>query len=113
MPDEKDAGPNFVGRKETVDYSFQLLALKGAVANEFYLSASSVRTILQKNGLGDDRTGRVRNGARRNKPDRSNVLTGPNQCWCWDVSYIKTDVLRVFWQFYVMLDESIRKVLAW
>lgn len=113
MPLEKDAVLDFAGREETVDYSFQLLALKGAEANAFYLSASSVRRILQENGLGDDRTGRARNSTRRNKPDRPEELTGPNQCWCWDVSYIKTDVLRVFWYLYVMLDEWSRKVVAW
>jgi transposase InsO family protein len=113
MPAEKDAVLSFAGREDTVDYSLQLLAIKGAEANAFYLSASSVRLILQENGLGDDRTGRVRNSTRRNKPDRPDELTGPNQCWCWDVSYIKTDVLRVFWYLYVMLDEWSRKVVAW
>jgi hypothetical protein len=34
-----------------VDYTFQLLAIKGAEANAFYLSASSVRSILQERGL--------------------------------------------------------------
>lgn len=113
MPLEKDAVVAFAGREDTVDYSFQMLAIKGAEANAFYLSASSVRSILQERGLGDDRTDRVRSSTRRNKPDRPDDLTGPNQCWCWDVSYIKTDVLRVFWYLYVMLDEWSRKVLAW
>ncbi len=96
-----------------MDYSFQLLALKGTEAQAFCLSASSVRSILQENGLGDDRTWRVRNGIKKTKPNRPEELTGPNQCWCWDVSYIKTDVLRVFWYLYVMLDEWSRKVVAW
>ncbi len=113
IPAEKEAVLAFAGREDTVDYSFQLLALKGAEVQAFYLSASSVRSILQENGLGDDRSGRVWNGTKRNKPGRPEELTGPNQCWCWDVSYIKTDVLRVFWYLYVMLDEWSRKAVAW
>ncbi|HCD36769.1 MAG TPA: hypothetical protein DEQ23_07095 [Chlorobium sp.] len=42
MPAEKDAVLSFAGREDTVDYSLQLLAIKGAEANAFYLSASSV-----------------------------------------------------------------------
>jgi transposase InsO family protein len=112
MPVERGALLEFVGREETVDYSYQVLALKGGEQDLFYLSASSVRAILHAEGLGDDRTGRRRSGVRV-KPGRPEELTGPNQCWCWDISYLKTDILRVFWFLYVMLDEWSRKVVAW
>jgi transposase InsO family protein len=112
MPAEQQALVDFVGHEETIDYSFQMLALKGAEQGLFFMSASSVRLILQDTGLGDDRTGRRRLGAGA-KPNRPEELTGPNQCWCWDLSYLKTDVLRVFWYLYVMLDEWSRKVIAW
>lgn len=112
VPEEQQSLVEFVGREETVDYSFQMLALKGAEQGLFYMSASSVRLILQANELGDDRTGRRSPGSRA-KPGRPDELTGPNQCWCWDLSYLKTDVLRVFWYLYVMLDEWSRKVIAW
>jgi putative transposase len=112
IPAERQALMDFVGREETTDYSFQMLALKGAEQELFFMSASSVRHILQETELGDDRTGRGRRGAGA-KPNRPDELTGPNQCWCWDISYLKTDVLRVFWFLYVMLDEWSRKVVAW
>ena len=94
------------------DYSFQMLALKGAEEGLFCMSASSVRTILHEESLVADRTGRKRRGVRV-KPNRPEELTGPNQCWCWDISYLRTEVLRVFWYLYVMLDEWSRKVVAW
>jgi len=50
---------------------------------------------------------------KEHKLNRPEELTGPNQWWCRDVSFIKTDVLRVFWYLYVMLDEWSRKVVAW
>lgn len=112
MPAERQALVEFAGDEDTVDYSFQMLAIKGAEQGLFFMSASSVRHILQETGLGDDRTGRRRLGGGA-KPNRPEELTGPNQCWCWDLSYLKTDVLRVFWFLYVMLDEWSRKVIAW
>ncbi len=112
MPQERQALVGFAGHEDTVDYSFQMLALKGAEQGVFFMSASSVRLILQERGLGDDRTGRRRRGGGA-KPKRPDELTGPNQCWCWDISYLKTDVVRVFWFLYVMLDEWSRKVVAW
>lgn len=112
MPHEHAALLSFAGVEETVDYSFQMLSIRGAERELFFMSASSVRRILQDNGLGDDRSERRR---ARNlvKPNRPEQLNGPNQCWCWDVSYLRTDILRVFWYLYVLLDEWSRKVIAW
>jgi transposase InsO family protein len=112
MPVERKALIEYVGREETVDFSLQMLALKGAEEGLFCMSASTVRTILQEESLGEDRIVRQRRGAR-GKPNRPEELTGPNQCWCWDLSYLKTDILRVFWYLYVMLDEWSRKVVGW
>ena len=112
MPVEREAVLEYVGREETVDYSYQMLALKGGEEGLFCMSASSVRTILHEESLAEDRTGRMRRGVRV-KPGRPEELTGPNQCWCWDISYLRTDILRVFWYLYVMLDEWSRKVVAW
>lgn len=112
LPNERAALRDFVGQEETVDYSFQMLALKGAEQELFFMSASSVRSILVDSELADDRTGRRRSGVT-SKPNRPEELTGLNQCWCWDISYIKSDIKRVFWYLYVMLDEWSRKVIAW
>jgi len=112
VPTERSALLDFVGREETVDYSFQMLALKGAEQGLFFMSASSVRSILMVAELANDRTGHRRSGVT-GKPNRPEELTGPNQCWCWDISYLRTDIKRVFWYLYVMLDEWSRKVIAW
>ncbi|MCP4263423.1 MAG: transposase family protein [Planctomycetes bacterium] len=112
MPAERKALMAFVGLAETVDYSYQMLALKGAEQGLFFMSASSVRSILHAEELAEDRTGRNRRGSGT-KPNRPEELRGPNQCWCWDISYLKTDMLRVFWYLYVLVDEWSRKVIAW
>jgi putative transposase len=112
IPMERQALLEFASCEETADYSFQMLALKGAEQDLFFMAASTVRNILQVEGLGDDRRGARRQGTGA-KPNRPEEMTGPNQCWCWDLSYLKTDILRRFWFLYVMLDEWSRKVVAW
>ena len=112
IPVEREALIEYVGREETVDYSLQMLALKGAEEGLFCMSASTVRAILNEELLGQDRTGRNRRGVWV-KPNRPGEITGPNQCWCWDISYLRTEILRVFWYLYVILDEWSRKVVAW
>jgi transposase InsO family protein len=113
MPVEREALMEFIGQEETTDYSLQALAIKGAEQDIFYMSASSVRTILHDEGLLADRNRFKRRNGGSNKPDRPEELTGPKQCWCWDISYLKTDILRTFWYLYVMLDEWSRKVVGW
>ena len=112
MPSERKAVISYAGKEETADYSFAVMAIKGAEQGLFYLSSSSIRSILRAGGLGNDRRGLMRRSFT-GKPNRPEELTGPNQCWCWDLSYIKTDVRRAFWYLYVMLDEWSRKVVAW
>ncbi len=113
MPVEREAVKDYAGREATVDCSLQVLSIKGAAAGLFCLSALSVRTVLMQEGLGQDRRNLRRQGIGQ-KPNRPEEQTGPNhRCWCWDISYLKTDMLRVFWYLYVVLDEWSRKVVTW
>ena len=113
VPQERDAVRAFVAREDTVDLSLQAIAIKGGERGLFFVSASSVRSILAVDNLLVDRRPPVRSHGNRVKPARPAVLDGPNQCWCWDLSYIMTDIRRCFWYLYVMLDEWSRKALAW
>lgn len=113
MPGEKQAVLDYVSLEETVDYSLRVLACKGAEQGLFYVSATTIRGILYDEGILSDRRPPVRRTGAGRKPDRPDELTGPNQCWCWDLSYIRTDLPRIFWYLYVMLDEWSRKAVAW
>ena len=113
LPSEKEALIAYVSHEETADFSIQRLAIKGAEDTLFFMSASSVRSTLLEAGLSSDRRPPVRRTGAGRKPNRPDELTGPNQCWCWDISYIPTDIPRLFWYLFVVLDEWSRKVLAW
>jgi transposase InsO family protein len=41
------------------------------------------------------------------------VATGPNQVWCWDITWIKTDVRGLFYYAYVVMDLYSRKIVGW
>ena len=113
MPRERDAVRAFVAREDTVDLSLQSLSIKGGELGLFSLSASSVRSIMAADRTLVDRRRPVRINGGRVRPARPTVIDGPNQCWCWDISYILTGLPRWFWYLYVMLDEWSRKVVAW
>jgi len=113
IPSERSALLDYVGHEETVDYSLQVLALRGAEQGLFFLSESTVRKVLIEEAIMSDRRPKQRRSGSGRKPDRPAELTGPNQCWTWDISYLRTDLPRIFWYLFVMLDEWSRKVIAW
>lgn len=47
-----------------------------------------------------------------NKP-RALVATGPNQIYCWDITYLPTTVKGIFYYLYLVMDVYSRKVVGW
>jgi len=95
-----------------VDDSHRILTAKAADKGLFYVSASTVYNVMRQENLTADRCNRSHGSGRSTKPDRPE-LTGPNQRWCWDISYCRTRVKGIFLYLFVMLDEYSRKVVAW
>lgn len=56
--------------------------------------------------------GRERSRHERAKPDAYRT-TGPNQCWSWDVTWLKSPVRGMFYYLYMMVDVFSRKITAW
>lgn len=56
--------------------------------------------------------GRAKQRQARAKPNEF-VATGPNQCWTWDVTWLKSPVLGMFYYLYMVSDLFSRKVVAW
>ncbi len=89
-----------------------MLAAKGADKSLFYVSASSVYKVMRENDLTADRSGRSYKSGRSTAPERLKI-DGPNQRWCWDITYCHTRVKGVFLYLFTILDEYSRKVIAW
>lgn len=56
--------------------------------------------------------GRAKSRHKRAKPDEY-CATGPNQCWCWDVTWLKSPVNGMFYYLYMMVDVFSRKITGW
>lgn len=112
LPEENKAIVELALAQEYVDDSHRVLAARGADLGLFNVSASSVYKAMKLNNLTADRTGRQRKTGRSTKPDRPE-LTGPNQRWCWDITYCTTHVRGIYLYLFVVMDEYSRKVIAW
>jgi len=41
------------------------------------------------------------------------VATGPNQVWSWDITYLRSTILGVFFYLYMIVDIYSRKIVGW
>ena len=111
LAEERDAIIELAKEEAYVDDGHRVLTAKGIDAGRISVSASSVYRVMRHKGLTTDRSDRAHHSGRSRKPDRPD-LTGPNQRWCWDISYLRTLVSGIFLYLYVLLDEYSRKVVA-
>lgn len=74
-------------------------------------SESSFYRVLREANEQHDR-GRTKPRHKRAKPDEYET-TGPNQCWTWDVTWLKSPVRGMFYYLYMMVDVFSRKITAW
>jgi putative transposase len=111
LPEEREAIVALAKDETYVDDSHRVLTAKGVDAGLLAVSSSSVYRVMRKEGLTTDRSGRSHRNGNSRKPDRP-VLTGPDQRFCWDISYLRTKVSGIFLYLYALLDEYSRKVVA-
>lgn len=112
LAQEREAIVALAKDESYVDDGHRVLTAKGVDAGRIAVSASTVYRVMRGEGLTTDRCGRSHRNGRSRKPDRPE-LTGPNQRWCWDISYLRTLVSGIFLYLYVLLDEYSRKVVAY
>lgn len=77
----------------------------------YVASESTFYRVLREADEQNDR-GRAKSRHKRAKPAEF-CTTAPNQCWCWDVTWLKAPVLGQFYYLYMMTDVFSRKITAW
>jgi len=112
LPEETGTVLQMAKKEEYADLSHRLLAVTAWDLGIFFMSFSSVYRILRSANLMAMRGGQRQHNGRSIPPVRKK-LTGPNQRWCWDISYLPTYEKRVFLYLYLLLDEYSRKVISW
>ena len=78
---------------------------------EYIASEASFYRVLKKHDQLHHR-GRSKRRSKSKKPT-THVASGPNQVWCWDISYFPSRVRGQFWYLYLILDVYSRKIVAW
>lgn len=112
LPDEVDRILAMARNQEYVDLSHRILAVTACDQGLFQASFSTVYRVLQAEGLTAARgPGGPRNG--NSKAPIRKELTGPNQRWCWDISYLMTHEKGEYLYLYLLLDEWSRKAIQW
>jgi putative transposase len=72
-------------------------------------SESSIYRILRAQG---QLTHRAASRPAKSRPPREHVVTGPNQVWSWDITYLRSPVAGVFFYLYLVVDVWSRKTVA-
>jgi transposase InsO family protein len=109
---ERESVLQMATKEEYADLSHRVLAVTAWDLGLFFVSFSSVYRIMRSANLMSMRgVQRPHNG--RSVPPVRKELTGPNQRWCWDISYLPTYEKGIFLYLYLLLDEYSRKALSW
>ena len=112
LPQEIDQIVAMARSQEYVDLSHRIMAVTACDKGLFQASFSTVYRVLKKQNLMTARgPGGAHNGNSK-APVRKD-LTGPNQRWCWDISYLMTFQKGVYLYLYLLLDEYSRKAIQW
>lgn len=77
----------------------------------YIASESSFYRVLKAHGQ-MTRRGRAR-APQAGRPPSTHVATGPNQLWCWDMTFLPSVVTGQWFYLYLVLDVFSRKVVAW
>jgi putative transposase len=112
LPAEKAAVLQMAKKEEYADLSHRILAVTGWNLDIFFVSFSSVYRILRTANLMVMR-GIHKPHSGRSIPPTRREITGPNQRWCWDISYLPTHERGIFLYLYLLLDEYSRKAISW
>lgn len=56
---------------------------------------------------------RGRADAPRRREPTSHEVTGPNQVWCWDITYLPSGIRGLYFYLYLILDLYSRKIVGW
>ena len=99
-------------KTEYADFSHRILTVTAWEQNMFFVSFSTVYRVLCSEGLMSQRGHQQQHNGRSIAPYRR-PLSGPNQRWCWDISYLHTYEKGLYLFLYLLLDEYSRRAISW
>jgi len=112
LQEERESILSLAKDEKYINESHRILRARGADLNLFHVSETTVFRVMKECSM---TTSRVQNTIRNGKsviPKRKSI-DGPNQRWCWDITYLPTNVKGHFLYLFLLLDEYSRKVISW
>jgi transposase InsO family protein len=84
-----------------------------ALADEgvYLASESSFARVLREHGQSVHR-GRAK-APKAGRLPTTHIATAPRQVWCWDMTYLPTEVIGRWFHLYLILDLYSRKIVGW
>ena len=76
----------------------------------YIASESSFYRVLREHG---QQQHRGRSKAPEPKPLSTHCATGPNQIWCWDITWLPGPAKGIYYYLYLILDLYSRKIVGW
>jgi len=76
----------------------------------YLASESTLYRVLRQ---ADQQHHRGRSEAPQRKTPSTHCADGPNQVWCWDITWLPGPARGVFFYLYLILDLYSRKIIAW
>ena len=77
----------------------------------YLASESSFSRVLHEHGQNTHRS-RAK-APRKVRPPTTHIASAPRQVWCWDMTYLPTQVLGQWFYLYLILDLYSRKIVGW
>lgn len=112
LPEERQQILMAAQQAEYVDLSHRQLTVLALDQGWFFVSFSTTYRVLRAAHLTTMRGVCHRHNGHSLPPVRKE-LDGPNQRWCWDISYLRTYEKGSFLYLYLLLDEWSRKAIQW
>jgi transposase InsO family protein len=77
----------------------------------YVASESSFARVLRAHGQNAHR-GRAR-ASRPSRAPSTHIATAPGQVWCWDMTYLPSDVVGRWFHLFLIMDLYSRKIIGW
>lgn len=87
------------------------IVLMLADEGRYIASESSFARVLRAHGQNRHR-GRCQ-APRPRKAPSTHIATGPNQGWCWDITYLPSQVAGRWFYLYLIMDLYSRQIVGW
>ena len=111
-PEERGIASEMIASEKYADASCRLLSIKTMEEYGVYISPVTYWERMKSKDINGSRGVNAKRKNHHTKPDIGEV-TGPNQVWSWDITFLKTLVRYQHFYLYSLLDNYSRKIIAW